>query len=246
MRNLLLLHQKFESQNVSKIQSQDVSKIRKPIRKSKYARYSEGNHHTFSGVVLMEMKMMCWSLLLSLFLLLTPIRRSSADYTFAVVPKRLNSPYWEIVKIGCETRAARLTKELDETVTCLFTGPAEGGPETEANQLLILEELLHSGEIDGLALAVVEAPSATNIINEFMNEGIPTVTFDSDAEESNRLAYIGTDNEAMGKELGRVLLQVKESGGKYGIIGAGSPKIELRTNGVRMALNGTGWTEVSM
>ncbi len=65
---------------------------------------------------------------------------STKSYTFAVVPKRLDSPYWEVVKSGCEIRAKRLTKMLaPANVTCLFVGPSEGGPETEVNQKKIVE-----------------------------------------------------------------------------------------------------------
>ena len=64
---------------------------------------------------------------------------AAKSYTIAVVPKRTNSPYWQVVRNGCEIRSKRLTKELGVDVTCLFMGPPEGGPETEANQAKIVE-----------------------------------------------------------------------------------------------------------
>lgn len=178
------------------------------------------------------------------------------DYTFAVVPKRMNSPYWQSVKSGCQTRARVLSNLQKINITCLFTGPPEGGPETEANQLALLEEMLAkhkdgTQKIDGLALAVVEAPTGTEIINKLTDAGIPTFTFDSDAVDSKRLAYIGTNNYAMGAELGRVLLQVKDNddqlaaGATFGMIAAGSPNIALRVQGIRDVLTTAGWTEVS-
>ncbi|KAL7530985.1 hypothetical protein ACHAXR_003784 [Thalassiosira sp. AJA248-18] len=176
--------------------------------------------------------------------------KEGKSYTFAVVPKRTNSPYWQVVKQGCELRAKRLTKELSSgvlqtNVTCLFMGPAEGGPETEANQVTIVEDLIDGkyGPIDGLALAVVEEPSADILINKAVQNDIQVVTFDTDSPSSKRLAYIGTDNVAMGRELGRVLIQNNDGGGTYGMVGTGSPNIRERYQGVRESLANSKWIE---
>ena len=172
---------------------------------------------------------------------------ASKSYTFAVIPKRTNSPYWQVVKNGCEIRAKRLTKEIAANVTCLFIGPSEGGAETEENQARIVEDLIDGkyGTIDGLALAVVEAPSAERLIEKSVQKGIHVVTFDTDAPNSKRLAYIGTDNKAMGRELGRVLLQINSEGGKFGMVGAGGANIMQRYQGVRDALINSKWVEVA-
>ena len=211
---------------------------------------------------------------------------TTRSYRFAVVPKRLNSPYWDAVRAGCEMRAQRLSSSRsgyddndnddndndnddDSNVTCLFTGPAEGGPDTEENQIRIVQELLtvneddpeHHNQIDGLALAVVESDSARRLIDQAMRQGIPVVTIDSDVIRNNdddstgnnrntkhqqqRLAYIGTDNFALGMELGQVLLQIQPEGGTYAMVGAGSPNIQLRIEGVRAALSDSGWVEMA-
>ena len=48
----------------------------------------------------------------------------------------------------------------------------------------------------------------------------------------------------MGKELGCILLQINSAGGTYGLIGAGSPNIAQRYQGVREALFDSNWVEV--
>lgn len=149
-------------------------------------------------------------------------------------------------EVRMQTRARDLSGTLKTNATCRFTGPPEGGPNNEADQLAVLKEMLAAHKngiqkIDGLALAVLEAPSGTEIINKFSNAGIQPL----------RLAYIGTDNYAMGAELGRVLLQVKDNddslaaGASFVIVGAGSPNIASRMQGVRDVLTTVGWTEVS-
>ena len=44
---------------------------------------------------------------------------------------------------------------------------------------------------DGLAIAALDQAAATNVINEAINRGITTITFDTDAPESNRLMFVG-------------------------------------------------------
>lgn len=91
----------------------------------------------------------------------------------------------------------------------------------------------------------MEAASAETLIEKSVEKGIHVVTFDTDAEESKRLAYIGTDNVAMGDELGRVLLQINSDGGKYGMVGADGDNIQQRYEGVRKALANSKWVEVA-
>ena len=76
--------------------------------------------------------------------------------------------------------------------------------------------------------------------------GIAVITFDSDAPDSTRTAYVGTDNKEFGVDLGKLLLQVAPDGGTYGMIsgGAAAPNLALRVDGVREALEGSNWTEV--
>lgn len=48
--------------------------------------------------------------------------------------------------------------------------------------------------------------------------GIPVVTFDNDYPESDRIAYVGTDNVFLGRTLARLLRQLRPEGGTYVLI----------------------------
>lgn len=158
-------------------------------------------------------------------------------YTFAVVPKAMNNPFFDLARDGCEARAAELGN-----VTCQYIGPVEHEATTQAQ---IIEDLITQG-VDGLAISVSDAAAATTVINRAVEAGIAVITFDSDAPDSNRVAYVGTDNKAFGMDLGKLLLQIKPEGGTYGMIsgGAAAPNLALRVDGVREALAGSAWTEV--
>jgi ribose transport system substrate-binding protein len=158
-------------------------------------------------------------------------------YTFAVVPKAMNNPFFDLTRDGCEARA----KELGN-VTCLYIGPVEHEATTQAQ---IIEDLITQG-VDGLAISVSDIAAATTVINRATEAGIAVITFDSDAPDSTRTAYVGTDNKLFGVDLGKLLLQIKPEGGTYGMIsgGAAAPNLALRVDGVREALAGSNWTEV--
>jgi ABC-type sugar transport system, periplasmic component len=171
----------------------------------------------------------------SLFLGGTAIAQD--NYTFAVVPKAMNNPFFDLARDGCEARAAELGN-----VTCLYIGPVEHEATTQAQ---IIEDLITQG-VDGLAISVSDIAAATTVIDRATAAGIAVITFDSDAPDSTRTAYVGTDNKLFGSDLGKLLLQVAPDGGTYGVIsgGAAAPNLALRVDGVREALAGSNWTEV--
>jgi ribose transport system substrate-binding protein len=171
----------------------------------------------------------------SLFLGGTAIAQD--NYTFAVVPKAMNNPFFDLTRDGCEARAAELGN-----VTCLYIGPVEHEATTQAQ---IIEDLITQG-VDGLAISVSDIAAATTVIDRATEAGIAVITFDSDAPDSTRTAYVGTDNKLFGEDLGKLLLQIAPDGGTYGMIsgGAAAPNLALRVDGVREALAGSNWTEV--
>lgn len=160
-----------------------------------------------------------------------------------MIPKRTNSPFFQAVERGCLYEASKL-----DDVECVYIGPADNTNGTEI-QVEILTEILP--EIDGFAIAVKNADVIGALIdNAVMNQSKFAVTFDSDAEESLRQAYVGTDNYKFGRELSHVLLQLAPDGGKYAILSATnsegftSPNIFKRVQGVRDGLRRSKWIEV--
>ena len=67
------------------------------------------------------------------------------------------------------------------------------------------------------------------------------MTFDSDAPNSKRLSFIGSDNYDLGVQLANVLLQVDPTGykyGKYALITSTGRNFEQRLAGFRKEING--------
>ena len=159
-------------------------------------------------------------------------------YRFAVVPKAMNNPFFDVARDGCLKRA----KELGN-VECIYKGPIEHEPATEAQ---IIQDFI-TQKVDGMAISVADVAAMTKSIEAATAAGIPVVTFDADAPGSKRLAYIGTNNKDFGLALGKQLRELRPDGGKYAIIsgGPGAKNLAERVDGVREALKGSKWVEVS-
>ena len=159
-------------------------------------------------------------------------------YRFAVVPKAMNNPFFDVARDGCLKRA----KELGN-VECIYKGPIEHEPATEAQ---IIQDFI-TQKVDGMAISVADVAAMTKSIEAAMAAGIPVVTFDADAPGSKRLAYIGTNNKDFGLALGKQLRELRPDGGKYAIIsgGPGAKNLAERVDGVRESLKGSKWVEVA-
>src|ERR1700729_4225678 len=133
---------------------------------------------------------------------------SAADkkLRFALVPKAMNNPYFDLSRDGCMARAKALGN-----VECIYTGPIEHEP---ASQVQIIQDLVTQG-VDGLAISVSDAEAAVGVIKQARDAGIAVITFDADTRNSARQAYVGTDNKAMGAELGLQLIKLHAHPGTY-------------------------------
>ena len=158
-------------------------------------------------------------------------------YKFAVVPKAMNNPFFDVARDGCMKRA----KELGN-VECIYKGPIEHEPATQAQ---IIQDFI-TQKVDGMAISVADVAAMTKSIDAAAAAGIPVITFDADAPGSKRTAYIGTNNKDFGLALGKQLAQLRPDGGKYAIVsgGPGAKNLAERVDGVRESLKGTKWVEV--
>jgi ribose transport system substrate-binding protein len=73
-----------------------------------------------------------------------------------------------------------------------------------SKQIEIVEGLIALG-VDGLAIGPIDTAALTPYIDAAAKASINVVTFDSDAVDSARLGYIGTDNVKAGRHMGEVL-----------------------------------------
>src|SRR6202035_5816504 len=116
--------------------------------------------------------------------------RAADTYTFALVPKNTNNPFFDQALAGCKKAEA----ELKGAVKCLYIGPGEhGGGDEEAQ---IVADLV-TKKVDGIAVSPANAPAMANALQGAGPAKIPVLTWDSDLlpkGKALRAAYVGTHN----------------------------------------------------
>jgi ribose transport system substrate-binding protein len=112
--------------------------------------------------------------------------------------------FWTIARRGVE----KAQKEHPEySMQVLITGQA-----TAAEQRRELDNLLARG-IAGVSISAIDPKNSTEEFNKVASKAV-LFTTDSDAPQSNRVVYIGTDNVAAGRQAGEEIKKALPSGGK--------------------------------
>jgi ribose transport system substrate-binding protein len=83
--------------------------------------------------------------------------------------------------------------------TTELQGPADWDASAEARAV---DQLVAKG-VDGIAVTAGDADTLVSSINAAMTAGVPTLTFDSDSPNSDRLLFVGTNNYNAGCAAGR-------------------------------------------
>ncbi len=157
-------------------------------------------------------------------------------YTFALVPKNTNNPFFDQALAGCK----KAEKELAGAVECLYIGPGEHGGGDEQAQ--IVADLV-TKKVDGIAVSAANAPAIANALQGAKPAGIPVLTWDSDLLEKDkglRVAYVGTHNYDIGVNIAKQVMAIKPKGGTICIQsgGAAAANHNERMQGIRDTLSG--------
>ncbi len=176
-------------------------------------------------------------------------------YTFALVPKNMNNPFFDQARDGCK----KAEKELNGAVECMYIGPGEHGGGEE--QVQIVQDLI-AKKVDGIAVSPANAAAMGKALEKAKAAGIPVLTWDSDLLDKDkglRTAYVGTYNYEIGVNLAKIVQSIKPKGGTICIQsgGAAAANHNERMQGIRDTLAGkksdkapgerltgqNGWTE---
>jgi len=141
------------------------------------------------------------------------------------------SEFWTIARKGTEKAAAEIP-----SIEVEFRIPSDG---TAAEQQRVIDDLLAKG-INGIAISPVDPANQTPMLNRAASQTL-VVTQDSDAPNSNRACYIGTDNVEAGRQAGQLVREALPQGGKImvfvGVLDAANA--QQRYQGLKEALAGS-------
>lgn len=137
--------------------------------------------------------------------------------------------FWRPVQKGMEDAAE------DLGVSVNFTGPSEMD---HGQQVSMIENQIESG-VDGIGTTITDPSAYNDIVQEALDEDIPLVAFNADAEDNPRMAYIGQSPEAAGRRMGERIAELVGEGGSIVILNEdpGHTDLEARTSGVEEVLD---------
>ena len=120
-----------------------------------------------------------------------------SDEHYVFVAANLQVPYWQAAGAGFAKAAETLKVKAD------FAGPQTYDPKAERDAL----DQAVQKKATGILLAVTDPALLKDSIDKAVAAGIPVITIDSDAPESKRLFFIGTNNYQVGFSGGQRLAQ---------------------------------------
>ena len=157
-------------------------------------------------------------------------RAWAADKKTLALVTNASADFWTIARRGTEKAAKELPNYNVE-----FYVVAEA---TAAEQRRILDDLLTKG-VAGVSISSIDPANSTEILNKVASQAV-LFTTDSDAPQTKRIAYIGTDNKQAGVQAGGLIKKALPDGGKImlfvGTTGAANAK--ERIDGIKEALQG--------
>lgn len=117
---------------------------------------------------------------------------------------------------------------------------------TAAAQQRLLDDLVTAGA-KGIMISAVDPKTSTDMLNKIAGE-TPLFTTDSDAPQTNRIAYIGSSNVLAGQQAAEIAKKAMPKGGKcMGFVGLpGADNAKERIQGFTDGLKGTGITLVDV
>ncbi len=115
-----------------------------------------------------------------------------------------SNDFWAIVRHGCDN-AAQILENVDLDFRYFTNSTVEA-------QEAMVNDLVASG-VDGIAISPIDAEKETDFLNQIAAKTL-LVCVDSDAVNSKRVCFIGSDNVAAGKEAADLLKAALPQGGK--------------------------------
>jgi ribose transport system substrate-binding protein len=141
------------------------------------------------------------------------------------------SDFWKLAEAGvrkAQTELPNYTLELKY--------PEQAAA---AIQQRLMDDLVAAG-VAAIMVSAVDPKTSTEALNRIGSQ-VPLFTTDSDAPNTNRIAYIGSSNTDAGKQAGGLMLQALPNGGKcIGFVGLpGADNARERIEGIKDAIKGS-------
>jgi ribose transport system substrate-binding protein len=149
----------------------------------------------------------------------------------AMIAKSSTNPVFLSARTGAEAAAKELSQRQGIPVEIVWlTPPAEDG-QVQAQRIA---QAVNEGA-GAVLISCSDAGKVTGAINDAVGRGVPVMTFDSDAPQSNRFAFYGVDDIKTGEAVMHELAPLMNGKGKVAILAGNqnAPNLRNRVAGVK-------------
>jgi ribose transport system substrate-binding protein len=149
----------------------------------------------------------------------------------AMIAKSSTNPVFLSARTGAEAAAKEQSQKLGIPIDIAWlTPPAEDG-QVQAQRIA---QAVNEGA-SAVLISCSDAGKVTGAINDAVGRGVPVMTFDSDAPQSQRFAFYGVDDIKTGEAVMRELAPLMNGKGKVAILAGNqnAPNLRNRVAGVK-------------
>ncbi len=163
----------------------------------------------------------------------TPASTPPAGLKIAVIAKSSVNPVFLSARTGAEAAARELSTEHNVPVEIVWLTPPTEDGQVQAQRVA---QAVNEGA-SAILLSVSDAGKVTGAINDAVGRGVPVMTFDSDAPDSQRFAFYGVDDIKTGEAVMDELAKQMGEKGAIAILAGNqnAPNLRKRVEGVKRA-----------
>lgn len=153
------------------------------------------------------------------------------EWTFTFVNHVTTNPFFVPTQYGIEDACSLLGCSYQWT----------GSQKSVSSEMVNAMNTAIAGGTDGIAVALVNQTAFNAPTERALEQGIPVFSYNADAPENNRLAYIGQDLYLAGRALGERIVDLVDEGEVVGFIATpGQLNIQPRMDGAADAIKESG------
>jgi ribose transport system substrate-binding protein len=158
---------------------------------------------------------------------------SKPDLKIAMIAKSSTNPVFLSARAGAETAAKELRQKIGLSIEIAWLTPEMEDGQVQAQRIA---QAVTEGA-NAVLISVSNASKVTAAIDEAVAHGVPVMTFDSDAPQSKRFAFLGIDDVKAGKSVMDELAERIDDAGSVAILAGNenAPNLQKRVEGVKEA-----------
>jgi ribose transport system substrate-binding protein len=149
----------------------------------------------------------------------------------AMIAKSSTNPVFLSARTGAEAAAKEQSQKLGIPIEVAWLTPPQEDGQVQAQRIA---QAVNEGA-SAVLISCSDAGKVTGAINDAVGRGVPVMTFDSDAPQSQRFAFYGVDDVKTGEAVMRELAPLMNGKGKVAILAGNqnAPNLRNRVAGVK-------------